>query len=162
MEEIVYRRYKKLLRLGKSIPSLIVIDGGKGQLGSAVKSLKKLGLLEKTDVVGIAKKLEIIHKYGDVEPIYLSKRSASLKIIQRIRDEAHRFAIKHHRKKREKSLLKNSLELVKGVGKKTILKLLDHYGSLEKIKSAEQKDLEHIIGRSRGKLLFEQINFKQL
>ena len=162
MEEVVYRRYRRLLRLGESIPSLIVIDGGKGQLGSAVKSLKKLGLLEKTDVIGIAKKLEIIHKYGDAEPIYLSKRSASLKIIQKIRNEAHRFAIKHHRKKREKSLLKNSLELVEGIGKKTILKLLDHYGSLEKIKSAEQKDLERIIGNSRGKLLFEQINFKQL
>ena len=162
MEEIVYRRYSRLLRLGESIPSLIVIDGGKGQLGSAVKSLKKLDLLEKTDVIGIAKKLEIIHKYGDAEPIYLNKRSASLKTIQKIRDEAHRFAIKHHRKKREKSLLKNSLELVKGIGKKTILKLLDHYGSLEKIKSAKQKDLERIIGKSRGKLLFEQINFKQL
>ena len=162
MEEIVYRRYERLLRSGESIPSLIVIDGGKGQLGSAVKSLKKLGLLEKTDVIGIAKKLEIIHKYGDADPIYLSKRSASLKTIQKIRDEAHRFAIKHHRKKREKSLLKNSLELVKGIGKKTILKLLDHYGSLEKIKSAKQKDLERIVGKSRGKLLFEQINFKQL
>ena len=149
MEEVVYRRYKRLLEEKKDLPQLIIIDGGKGQLSSAAKSLEKLGLLSKIDIIGIAKKLEEIFFFGDSIPLYLDKRSESLKIIQRLRNEAHRFGIKHHRNKRSKNTFTTSLDKIEGIGEKTIQKLLSHFGSVEKIREAKRKDIENLISKSK-------------
>ena len=149
MEEVVYRRYKRLLDEKKDLPQLIIIDGGKGQLSSAAKSLEKLGLLSKIDIIGIAKKLEEIFFFGDSIPLYLDKRSESLKIIQRLRNEAHRFGIKHHRNKRSKNTFTTSLDNIEGIGEKTIQKLLSHFGSVEKIREAKRETLENLISKSK-------------
>jgi excinuclease ABC subunit C len=149
MEEVVYRRYKRLLEEKKDLPQLIIIDGGKGQLSSAAKSLEKLGLLGKIDIIGIAKKLEEIFFFGDSIPLYLDKRSESLKIIQRLRNEAHRFGIKHHRNQRSKNTLTTSLDNIEGIGEKTIQKLLSHFGSVEKIREAKRETLENLISKSK-------------
>ena len=127
MEEVVYRRYKRLLEEEKELPQLIVIDGGKGQLSSAVKSLEKLNLRGKISIIGIAKRLEEIYFPGDSVPLYLDKRSESLKLIQQLRDEAHRFGITHHRKKRNKGNLGTSLDKIEGIGPKTVELLISHY-----------------------------------
>ena len=149
MEEVVYRRYKRLLEEKKDLPQLIIIDGGKGQLSSAAKSLEKLGLLSKIDIIGIAKKLEEIFFFGDSIPLYLDKRSESLKIIQRLRNEAHRFGINHHRNQRSKNTLTTSLDNIEGIGEKTIQKLLSHFGSVEKIREAKRETLENLISKSK-------------
>ena len=149
MEEVVFRRYKRLLEEKKDLPQLIIIDGGKGQLSSAAKSLEKLGLLSKIDIIGIAKKLEEIFFFGDSIPLYLDKRSESLKIIQRLRNEAHRFGIKHHRNKRSKDIFRTSLEKIEGIGEKTIQKLLSHFGSVEKIREAKRETLENLISKNK-------------
>ena len=149
MEEVVYRRYKRLLEEKKDLPQLIIIDGGKGQLSSAAKSLEKLGLLGKIDIIGIAKKLEEIFFFGDSIPLYLDKRSESLKIIQRLRNEAHRFGIKHHRNQRSKNTLTTSLDNIEGIGEKTIQKLLSHFGSVDKIREAKRKEIENLISKSK-------------
>ena len=149
MEEVVYRRYKRLLEEKKDLPQLIIIDGGKGQLSSAAKSLEKLGLLSKIDIIGIAKKLEEIFFFGDSIPLYLDKRSESLKIIQRLRNEAHRFGIKHHRNKRSKNTFTTSLDNIEGIGEKTIQKLLSHFGSVDKIREAKRKEIENLISKSK-------------
>ena len=149
MEEVVYRRYKRLLDEKKDLPQLIIIDGGKGQLSSAAKSLEKLGLLGKIDVIGIAKKLEEIFFFGDSIPLYLDKRSESLKIIQRLRNEAHRFGIKHHRNQRSKNTFTTSLDNIEGIGEKTIQILLSNFGSVEKIREAKRETLENLISKSK-------------
>ena len=149
MEEVVYRRYKRLLEEKKDLPQLIIIDGGKGQLSSAAKSLEKLGLLSKIDIIGIAKKLEEIFFFGDSIPLYLDKRSESLKIIQRLRNEAHRFGIKHHRNQRSKNTFTTSLDNIEGIGEKTIQKLLSHFGSVDKIREAKRKEIENLISKSK-------------
>ncbi|MBT5699306.1 MAG: excinuclease ABC subunit UvrC [Flavobacteriales bacterium] len=149
MEEVVYRRYKRLLEEKKDLPQLIIIDGGKGQLSSAAKSLESLGLLGKIDIIGIAKKLEEIFFFGDSIPLYLDKRSESLKIIQRLRNEAHRFGIKHHRNQRSKNTFTTSLDNIEGIGEKTIQKLLSHFGSVEKIREAKRETLENLISKSK-------------
>ena len=143
------RRYKRLLEEKKDLPQLIIIDGGKGQLSSAAKSLEKLGLLSKIDIIGIAKKLEEIFFFGDSIPLYLDKRSESLKIIQRLRNEAHRFGIKHHRNKRSKNTFTTSLDNIEGIGEKTIQILLSHFGSVEKIREAKRETLENLISKSK-------------
>ena len=153
MEEVVYRRYKRLLDEKKDLPQLIIIDGGKGQLSSASKSLEKLGLLGKIDVIAIAKKLEEIFFFGDSIPIYLDKRSESLKLIQRLRNEAHRFAINHHRNKRSKNTFITSLDNIEGIGEKTVQKLLSHFGSIAKIRESKIEDIQTIIGKSKTKIL---------
>ena len=149
MEEVVFRRYKRLLEEKKDLPQLIIIDGGKGQLSSAANSLEKLGLLSKIDIIGIAKKLEEIFFFGDSIPLYLDKRSESLKIIQRLRNEAHRFGIKHHRNKRSKNTFRTSLDNIEGIGEKTIQKLLSHFGSVEKVREAKRETLENLISKSK-------------
>ena len=124
MEEVVHRRYKRLLDEERPLPQLIVIDGGKGQLSSALKSLEVLGLRGKIAIVGIAKRLEELYYPGDPIPLYLDKKSESLKIIQQLRNEAHRFGITHHRNKRSKGAIQTELSTIKGIGEKTILALL--------------------------------------
>ena len=149
MEEVVYRRYKRLLEEKQSLPQLIIIDGGKGQLSSAAKSLDKLRLLGKIEIIGIAKRLEEIFFLSDPIPIYLDKRSESLKLIQQLRNEAHRFGISHHRNKRSKNTFTTSLDEIKGLGEKTIQKLISHFGSVEKIKQAKEEEIVKLVGKSK-------------
>jgi excinuclease ABC subunit C len=158
MEEIIYRRYKRVLEENQSMPQLIVIDGGKGQLSAALESIDKLGLRGKVAIIGIAKKLEEIYFPEDSIPLYLDKRSESLKIIQQIRDEAHRFGITHHRSKRDKGTLKTELTEIKGISDTTAQKLLSHFKSVKKIKEAQQSELAAIIGNAKGKTVYEYYN----
>ncbi len=153
MEEVVYRRYKRLMNEGHDLPQLIVIDGGKGQLSSALKSLEKLNLHHTISVIGIAKRLEEIYFPNDSIPLYLDKRSESLKVIQQLRNEAHRFAINHHRKRRIKNSLLTTFDMIQGVGPKTISKLIIKYGSIDRVMQANEKELSEIIGRSKAKLI---------
>ena len=134
MEEVIYRRYKRMLEENNPVPQLVVIDGGKGQLSSAMKSLEKLGLRENVTMIGIAKKLEEIYFPGDSVPIYLDKNSYSLKLIQQMRNEAHRFGINFHRDKRSSGMTKSELDEIKGIGPKTKEILLKTFGSARKNK----------------------------
>jgi len=149
MEEVVYRRYKRLLEEEKELPQLIVIDGGKGQLSSAVKSLDKLKLRGKVTIIGIAKRLEEIYFPEDSVPLYLDKRSESLKLIQQLRDEAHRFGITHHRKQRGKDSLGTSLDKIEGIGPKTVELLISHFGSVKKVMEAKKVELIQLIGKDK-------------
>jgi excinuclease ABC subunit C len=154
MEEIVFRRYKRLLDENEPLPDLIVIDGGKGQLGAAVKSLKKLNLIGKVSIVSIAKNLEEIYYPGDPLPLHVSKKSESLKVLQHIRNEAHRFAITFHRQKRSRESVKSNLSDIKGIGKETIRTLLKHFKSEKKIKTATLKELTEVIGNKKARIIF--------
>lgn len=158
MEEVVYRRYKRLLDEDKSLPQLIVIDGGKGQLSSAVKSLDKLNIRGKVAIIGIAKKLEEIYYPNDSIPLYLDKRSESLKVIQHLRNEAHRFGITFHRNKRSKNSFNTELDQIKGVGEKSIEKLLKHFKSVKRIKKSKKEELIEVVGKKQGGLVFEYFN----
>ncbi len=153
MEEVVYRRYKRLLDEDQDLPQLIVIDGGKGQLSAACKSLHKLDLFGKIAIVGIAKKLEEIYFPGDSIPVYIDKRSESLKVIQQLRNEAHRFGITHHRNKRSKGAIQSELTSIPGIGEKTMEKLIKHFGSVKRLKSAASEDIEKLVGKSKTQLL---------
>lgn len=145
MEEAVYRRYKRMLDEDQPLPQLIIIDGGKGQLSAAMSSLKKLDIEKKVTVIGIAKRLEELYYPGDSLPLYLDKKSETLKIIQQLRDEAHRFGITFHRKKRDQGTLKTELELIPGIGKTTADKLLVKFKSVKKIREATPKELEEVL-----------------
>ncbi len=158
MEEVIYRRYKRMLDEGESLPQLILIDGGKGQLSSAVKSLRLLGLYGKITIVGIAKRLEEIFFPEDPIPLYLDKKSETLKILQRVRDEAHRFGVKHHRTRRKNSTIKSELEEIPGVGEKTIELLLSKLKSVKRIKESNLETLEEILGKSKAKVIWEFFN----
>ncbi|MBT6745511.1 MAG: excinuclease ABC subunit UvrC [Flavobacteriales bacterium] len=151
MEEVVYRRYKRLQVEKKSLPQLIIIDGGKGQLSSAVTALEKLGLRGQIGIVGIAKKLEEIFFPGDSVPIYIDKRSESLKVIQHLRNEAHRFGITHHRNKRSKGALKTELNDIPGVGEKTVKALLREFKSVKRVREAKIAELTKAVGAARAK-----------
>jgi len=158
MEEVIFRRYKRMLDEGESLPQLILIDGGKGQLSSAIKSLKLLGLYGKITIVGIAKRLEEIFFPEDPIPLYLDKKSETLKILQRVRDEAHRFGVRHHRARRTNSTIKSELEEIPGVGERTIEMLLSKLKSVKRIKEANLETLEEILGKSKGKIVYEFFN----
>lgn len=158
MEEVILRRYSRLLDEGEDLPQLILIDGGKGQLSSAVKSLKTLGLYGKITIVGIAKRLEEIFFPEDPIPLYLDKKSETLKILQRVRDEAHRFGVKHHRTRRKNSTIKSELEEIPGVGPKSIEMLLSKMKSVKRIREANLETLEEILGKSKAKMVFEYFN----
>ena len=153
MEEIVFRRYKRLIDEKKDLPQLIVIDGGKGQLSAAINSINKLGLMGKMAIIGIAKKLEEIYFPGDSIPLYLDKNSETLKVIQHIRNESHRFGITFHRKKREKSAIKSELENISGIGEKTIQDLLKNFKLVSRIRNASLSELEEIIGKAKAKII---------
>lgn len=154
MEEVVHRRYKRLLDEGSDLPQLIIIDGGKGQLSAAVKSLEILGLKGKIAILGIAKRLEEIYFPNDSVPLYLDKKSETLKIIQRLRNEAHRFGIAHHRNKRSKSAIQNELDGIEGIGEKTTLKLLQKFKSIKRIKEAKLEEIVELIGEDKGKKVY--------
>lgn len=151
MEEVVYRRYKRLLEEGAPLPQLIVIDGGKGQLSSALKSLEVLGLRGKVAIIGIAKRLEEIYFPGDSIPLYLDKKSESLKVIQQLRNEAHRFGITFHRQKRSSNALSNVLEEIPGIGPATANTLLRHFKSVKRVKDAPQSEVAELIGLDKAK-----------
>jgi excinuclease ABC subunit C len=156
MAEIVYRRYKRLLDEKQPLPQLIIVDGGKGQLSSAVASLERLGLRGKIAIIGIAKRLEEIYFPNDSIPMYLDKRSETLKVIQQARDEAHRFGITHHRKKRDKGTLKTELTEINGISDITAQKLLSHFKSVKKIKETKLDDLTDVVGLSKAQKVYKK------
>ncbi len=160
MEEIIYRRYSRLLKEKTGLPQLIIIDGGKGQLNSAIKSLKKLNLYGKITIIGIAKRLEEIYFPNDSLPLYLDKKSESLRLIQQLRNEAHRFGIIHHRKRRKKATLKSELTEIKGIGTNTAKKLLLKFKAVKNIKNASLEQLTETIGKSKGEIIFEYFQKK--
>lgn len=153
MREVVYRRYHRLIEEGSPLPQLIVIDGGKGQLSAACESLKELGIYGKVAIVGIAKRLEEIYYPEDSIPLYLDKNSESLKIIQHLRDEAHRFGITFHRNQRSKGQVKSELDNIKGIGEETKRLLLKEFKSVKRIKSASNEEIEKVVGKHKATLI---------
>ncbi|MCD0464640.1 excinuclease ABC subunit UvrC [Flavobacterium sp. ENC] len=151
MTEIVYRRYKRLLDEKEPLPQLIIIDGGKGQLSAALKSIDELGLRGKIAIIGIAKRLEELFYPGDSIPLYLDKKSETLKVIQQLRNEAHRFGITFHRDKRSKAALNSSVESIPGIGEKTMLTLIQHFKSVKRLKLASEKEISDVVGPSKAK-----------
>ena len=158
MEEVVFRRYKRLLNENESLPQLIVIDGGKGQLSSAITSLENLGLRGKIAIVGIAKRLEEIYFPDDPIPLYLDKKSESLKIIQQLRNEAHRFGITFHRNKRSKAAINSELENIEGIGEKTAQELLIKFKSVKRIKEASIENLAKLVGMVKARKIYESFH----
>jgi len=154
MEEVVYRRYKRLLDEAQPLPQLIIVDGGKGQLSSGLKALEDLGLRGKITIIGIAKRLEEIYYPGDAIPLYLDKKTESLKIIQHLRNEAHRFGITFHRQKRSRAALETELDTIPGIGEKTVIELLTHFRSVKRISEASKKELSEVVGDSRATKIY--------
>lgn len=161
MEEVVYRRYKRLLDEKQQLPHLIIIDGGKGQLSSALKSLDALKLRGKIAIIGIAKRLEELFYPNDPIPLYLDKKSETLKIIQQLRNEAHRFGIEHHRNKRSKTALNTELETIPGIGEKTVVELLKHFKSAKRVANAKLDELEAVVGVSRAEKVYNYYHGKE-
>ena len=161
MEEVVYRRYKRMLNEEQPLPQLIIIDGGKGQLSSALKSLDKLELRGKIAIIGIAKRLEELYYPEDPIPLYLDKKSETLKIIQQLRNEAHRFGISFHRDKRSKDALNTALTTIPGIGEKTVVELLSHFKSVKRVSEADFEELEKVIGASRARKVVEHFKHTQ-
>ena len=155
MEEVIFRRYRRMLDENQKLPQLVIIDGGKGQLSSAVRSIDRLGLREKVTVIGIAKKLEEIYFPGDSIPIYLDKNSFTLRLIQQLRNEAHRFGINFHRDKRSSEMIRSDLDRITGIGPKTKELLLKNFRSVDEIRNAKQEDLQRLLGRSKAELIAE-------
>ena len=151
MEEVVFRRYKRMLDENQPLPQLIIIDGGKGQLSSALKSIDNLELRGKIAIIGIAKRLEELFYPGDSVPLYLDKKSETLKVIQQLRNEAHRFGITFHRDKRSKAALNSSIESIPGIGEKTMLSLIQHFKSVKRLKLATEKEISEVVGVSKAK-----------
>ena len=161
MEEVVYRRYKRLVEEKQKLPQLVIIDGGKGQLSSAMKAIDELNLRGEIAVIGIAKKLEEIFFPGDSLPIYIDKRSESLKLIQHLRNEAHRFSLSHHRDRRSKEAIKSELTEIKGVGYRTAQELLWKFKSVKKISEASLDELQSVVSKHAGKLVYEYFQSKE-
>ena len=158
MEEVVYRRYKRLKEEGHGLPQLIVIDGGKGQLGAALNPLRELGLSDQITVIGIAKRLEEIFYPGDPIPLYLDKNSETLKVIQYLRNEAHRFGITFHRQKRSINFIQSELNTIPGIGDKTIEQLFKHFKSFNNIKTATLENLKAVVGNDKGSRIYSYFN----
>ena len=158
MEEVVYRRYKRLLEEEQPLPQLIIIDGGKGQLSSALRSLEVLGLRGKIAIIGIAKRLEELFYPDDKYPLYLDKKSETLKVIQHLRNEAHRFGIEHHRNRRSKTALQTELETIDGVGEKTIVELMKTFKSVKRIKLASKEELQKVVGLSKAQKIYQEFH----
>jgi excinuclease ABC subunit C len=157
---VVYRRYKRLIEEQQALPQLIIIDGGKGQLSSALKSLDRLKLRGVIAIIGIAKRLEELYYPNDSIPLYLDKKSETLKIVQQLRNEAHRFGIEHHRNKRSKTALNTELETIPGIGEKTIIELLKQLKSVQRISYATLDELEAVVGVSRAEKIYNYYHQK--
>ena len=162
MKEVVFRRYRRLLDEEKGLPQLIIIDGGKGQLSAAVEALKELGIYERVVIAGIAKRLEEIYFPHDSLPLYIDKRSRSLKIVQQLRNEAHRFAITFHRKKRSHRVLQSKFTQVPGIGNKTAEQLLMYFKSADKIKQASLEELQEVVDKKKAKAIFDYFRLTDL
>ena len=158
MKEVLTRRYSRLLQEGQGLPQLIVVDGGKGQLSAALEVLDELGLRGKIAIIGIAERLEEIYFPGDSVPLYIDKNSESLKVIQHLRDEAHRFGITHHRNRRSKSQVVSALDSIKGVGEKTRTTLLQHFKSLKRIREASLADITAVIDPAKAQIVYEALH----
>ena len=157
MREVINRRYTRLLNEGTELPQLLVVDGGKGQLNAAVEVLEQLGLRETIAVIGIAKRLDEIFFPGDSVPLYIDKNSETIRVIQKIRDEAHRFGITHHRNKRSKSQIHSQLDDIKGIGPATRNALLKHFKSLKRIKEASNDEISLVVGANKARLVIEAL-----
>ncbi len=155
MKEVVHRRYRRLMEEEQSLPQLVVIDGGKGQLYAAYESLQALGISEQVAIIGIAKRLEEIYKPDDPYPLAIDKRSETLKLIQRIRDEAHRFGVSHHRKRRKNKTLQSELEQINGIGKKSVDALLKNFKAVKHIQDASEETLSTVVGANRARKVYE-------
>ena len=158
MKEVVYRRYSRLINENKSLPNLIVIDGGKGQLSSSVKSLKELGIDKKVTIIGIAKRLEEIYFPNESTPLYIDKKSESLKLIQKLRDEAHRFSLRQYRNRRDNNFLDSELNKIDGIGEKTAISLIKEFKSVNNIKIKSIEELKSIVGQKRAKIVYDYYN----
>jgi len=154
MEEVLTRRYSRLLKEDQPLPQLVIVDGGKGQLSSAVTALKTVGVFDKLQVIGIAKNLEELFFPYDSVPLYLDKNSETLRIIQQLRDEAHRFGITHHRKRRSKNQIASELDEITGIGEKTKTMLLKQFKSVKKIREADKFALENVVGPSKAEKIY--------
>lgn len=162
MREVLTRRYTRLMEEGQDLPQLIVVDGGKGQLSAAVEALDSIGLRGRISVVGIAKRLEEIYFPGDSVPLYIDKNSESLRIVQHLRDEAHRFGITHHRNRRSKAAVVSELDSIKGVGEKTRTALLSHFRSVKRLRAASIDEVAAIVGPAKAKLILNTLNNKEI
>ena len=162
MHEVIFRRYRRMIDEGATLPQLIVVDGGKGQLSVAIESLKELGLYGKIAIIGIAERLEEIYFPNDPIPLYIDKNSESLRVIQHMRDEAHRFGITHHRKKRSKAQISSELDSIKGIGEKSKQMLLKEFKSVKRIKEADYESIAKIIGNSKASHLINALNKKEV
>ena len=162
MREVLTRRYSRLLSEGADLPQLVVLDGGKGQLSAGIEVLDSLGLRHQIAMIGIAKSLNEIYFPGDSLPLYIDKNSETLKVVQRLRDEAHRFGIAHHRNKRSKDQVASALDNITGVGEKTKQLLLRHFKSVKRIKEASEEQLAQVVGPAKAKLVFNALNIKQI
>lgn len=161
MEEVVYRRYKRMMDENQELPNLVIVDGGKGQLSSAIQAFEKLSIRGKVPIIGIAKRLEEIYFPGDTLPLYLDKKSETLKVIQQLRDEAHRFGITHHRKRRQKGSMSSILDDIQGIGPKTKQSLLEQFHSVDGIKKASLDELEKTIGKAKAIIIFDFFSKKK-
>ena len=155
MQEVIQRRYSRAVNEGQNLPQLIVVDGGKGQLHAATDILKEMNLYDKIAIIGIAERLEEIYFPGDSVPLFLDKNSETLKLIQYLRDEAHRFGLAFHRNKRSKGQVTSQLDNIKGIGPKSKKKLLAHFKSIKRIKDAEENEIKEILGNSKGELVYK-------
>ena len=162
MKEVLTRRYTRLMEEGEELPQLVVVDGGKGQLSAAVEAFEEMGIRGKVALVGIAKRLEEIYFPGDSVPLYIDKNSESLRVVQHLRDEAHRFGITHHRNRRSKSQISTMLDGVKGLGPKTHEALIKHFKSMKRVKEASEADVAAVIGASKARLVINALNNSQL
>ena len=162
MREVLTRRYSRLLSEGADLPQLVVLDGGKGQLSAGIEVLDSLGLRHQIAMIGIAKSLNEIYFPGDSLPLYIDKNSETLKVVQRLRDEAHRFGIAHHRNKRSKGQVASALDSITGVGEKTKQLLLRHFKSVKRIKEASEEQLAQVVGPAKAKLVFNALNIKSI
>jgi excinuclease ABC subunit C len=157
MEEVVYRRYQRLIKEKQSLPQLIIVDGGKGQLSSAIKSLNRLKIYDQVAIIGIAKKLEEIYFPGDQYPLYLDKKTPTLKVVQLMRNEAHRFGINHHRNQRSKGTVKTILTSIEGIGEQTANLLLKNFKSVEQVKACSLKELSDSIGKAKAQKVYDSL-----
>ena len=159
MKEVVNRRYSRMLEENpEDIPQLVVIDGGKGQLAFAYEALAELGLTERLTVIALAERMEEVYRVGDPYPMFIDRNSPALKVLQQIRDEAHRFGITFHRKLRSKAQIESALSAIKGVGEKTEQRLLLHYGSVARIASASLEDISALVGPALGERILKKLN----
>lgn len=158
MKEVLTRRYTRLVEEGEELPQLIVVDGGKGQLSAAVEALDAMGLRGRIAVVGIAKRLEEIYFPGDSVPLYIDKNSETLRVVQHLRDEAHRFGITHHRNRRSKTQAVSALDSIKGVGEKTRQALLTHFKSVKRIREADIDEIASVIGPAKASIVYNALD----